>query len=169
MSLLIGAPAYNQAQWESFAVAQVGAAAALAGLVVVATSINLARIIEIPAVVTRLAATLSLFTGVLVTSSVLLIPGQGIRLTGVEIAAVGIVLIPIVVRRAAWTGLDQEYRRSAVLVVVLGGFAVAGFLVAGLSCSTLTGGGLYWLAPATLLAFCVGLVNAWVALVEILR
>jgi hypothetical protein len=30
-------------------------------------------------------------------------------------------------------------------------------------------GGLYWMAPGVLLAFVVGLLNAWVALVEIRR
>jgi hypothetical protein len=31
------------------------------------------------------------------------------------------------------------------------------------------GGGLYWVAPAIVIAFATGLVGAWVLLVEILR
>ena len=51
--------AYDVTRWESFAVAEVGAAAALAGLLVVASSINLDRILTMPPVVSRLAASLT--------------------------------------------------------------------------------------------------------------
>ncbi len=40
--------AYYPAAWESFAEAEVAAASALAGLLVVACSINISRIIKIP-------------------------------------------------------------------------------------------------------------------------
>jgi hypothetical protein len=55
---------YHPATWESFAEAQVAAAAALAGLLVVACSININRIIKIPWIVSRLAGTLVLFNAV---------------------------------------------------------------------------------------------------------
>ncbi len=42
-------------------------------------------------------------------------------------------------------------------------------LIAGTSLVAQSGGGLYWLAPAVLLAILAGLGNAWVLLVEILR
>jgi hypothetical protein len=41
--------------------------------------------------------------------------------------------------------------------------------VAGIALAAESLGGLYWLVPGTLLAFTIGLANAWVALVEILR
>jgi hypothetical protein len=42
-------------------------------------------------------------------------------------------------------------------------------VVAGITLILQAGGGLYWIAPATLLAVLAGVVNTWVLLVEILR
>jgi modulator of FtsH protease len=80
---------YLVERWESFAVAEVGASAALAGLLVVAGSINIARIIQLPAVINRLGATLTLFTGILFVGSLLLTPGLDRRLLGALIAVLG--------------------------------------------------------------------------------
>jgi hypothetical protein len=41
--------------------------------------------------------------------------------------------------------------------------------VSGAGYATTSIGGLYWLVPGVLIGFGVGLLNAWVALVEILR
>jgi hypothetical protein len=49
--LVLGFAGYAVDAWADFAVAEVGAAAALAGLLVIASSINIVRIIELPAVV----------------------------------------------------------------------------------------------------------------------
>lgn len=42
-------------------------------------------------------------------------------------------------------------------------------LMGGVSLLTETGGGLYWIAAAVLLATLAAVINAWVLLVEILR
>jgi hypothetical protein len=63
--LVLGFAGYAVDAWADFAVAEVGAAAALAGLLVIASSINIVRIIELPAVVQRLGATLTVYTGIL--------------------------------------------------------------------------------------------------------
>jgi uncharacterized membrane protein YjjB (DUF3815 family) len=94
MSVMMGSgAAYAVEDWDSFAVAEVGAAAALAGLLVVACSINIARIIQLPAVVTRLGATLTMFTGILIAASLLLVPGQDHRLLGAELTLIGVALL----------------------------------------------------------------------------
>jgi len=49
---------YDLGAWETFAVAEVGAAAALAGLLVVAASINIGYIIRLPHIINRLSTTL---------------------------------------------------------------------------------------------------------------
>jgi hypothetical protein len=56
-----------------------------------------------------------------------------------------------------------------MVVVTLGVLAAALIAAAGVFVASGVLGGLYWLVPGTLLAFTVGLGNAWVALVEILR
>jgi hypothetical protein len=45
-------------------------------------------------------------------------------------------------------------------------FAIA---LVGAAAAAGTAGGLYWLVPGVVLGLCVGLVNSWVALIEILR
>ena len=162
-------PGYEAPAWESFAVAEVGAAAALAGLLVVAASINIARIIELPSVVSRLGGTLALFTGVLAVGTELLVPGVERRLLGAAIAVTGAAVAVILVRLRGVENAQVEYRRPSLVVTVVAVAAALFLAVAGVSYAAGAGGGLYWLAPGVLLAFGSGLVNAWVALVEILR
>jgi hypothetical protein len=163
------AAAYDPSAWGDFAVAEVGASAALAGLLVVACSINLVRIIQLPSVVARMGATLVLFTGVLVTGTILLVPGQGHVAVGVELVGAGLVTVVVAARAHDLRNLGQEYRRRSLVAAGLEVAAGALIAVAGVLEAAEVWGGLYWLLPAVVLAFCVGLVNAWVALVEILR
>ena len=66
-------------------------------------------------------------------------------------------------------GTESGYRTNAVVVATLGVLAAALIAAAGVFVALGVLGGLYWLVPGTLLAFTIGLGNAWVALVEILR
>jgi len=79
--------AYQLADWANLAVASAGAAAALTGLLFVAVSINLKRILEFPQLPDRAAGTLGLLLTILLVAVVLLAPGQPRQATGVEIAA----------------------------------------------------------------------------------
>ena len=165
----MGNPAYEPAAWENFAVAQVGAAAALAGLLVVAGSINISRIIHIPAIVSRLAATLVLFGAVLIVATLLLVPGQRRVWLGLELAVIGCVAAALVIRLRGTRTSDPRYRGYAIAIAAVGVTASVSIAVGGLTLAAERFGGLYWLVPGTVLAFAVGLGNAWVALVEILR
>jgi hypothetical protein len=62
------------ADWSDFFVTAAGAASALAGLVFVSLSINLARIIELPGVAGRAAETIILLAGTLAGTLLALIP-----------------------------------------------------------------------------------------------
>jgi hypothetical protein len=162
-------PAFDPAGWAGFATAEVGAAAALAGLLVVAISINVTRLLQLPQVVARLAGTLILFGSVLLVGTLLLVPDQGRVALGIEIAAVGAVAAFGVFRLAASVRLDRRYRRNALLAHGLARLTAVLIVIAGVLCAAGVIGGLYWLVPAVVLAFVVGLANAWVALIEILR
>ncbi len=100
MNVVAAGPAYQPDAWQSFAVAEVGASAALAGLLVVACSINIGQILKLPAIVSRLAGTLAIFTAVLLIGSLLLVPGQSRVVAGIEIAVVGAALAAAVFRVA---------------------------------------------------------------------
>ena len=163
------APEAYAAAWSDFAVAEVGAAAALAGLLVVATSINIGRIVQYPVVVSRLLDSLLLFTGVLFAGSVMLVPAREHVALGLEITAIGVLMALIIAASQRLPVVEHRYRRRATVTLVLAYLAVTIVVLAGALTALDTAGGLYWLVPGVLLSFAVGLVNAWVALVEILR
>jgi modulator of FtsH protease len=79
---------HSPADWQSFFVAIVGAAAALTGLLFVAVSINLENIIKDGSMLpTRAAETLASLLFVMVAAALTLVP-QNIRLIGLEILIV---------------------------------------------------------------------------------
>jgi len=74
--------AYDVAEWSDLAVA--GAGAALTGLLFVAVSINLTRILEFSYLPERAMETLSLLLGLHVVHLLMLTPGQPRALLGTE-------------------------------------------------------------------------------------
>ena len=82
--------AYDAAQWAEFGVAVVGATAALAGLLFVAVSINIERILRFPTLPRMAATTLILFGTALFAGILLLVPGQTHRALGTELLLLGI-------------------------------------------------------------------------------
>ena len=65
----------NPAHWTSFAVALAGVAAVLAGLVFVALSVNLERILRVAGLPGRAGETVIVLIGAVVQCAFLLIPG----------------------------------------------------------------------------------------------
>lgn len=169
MMPLAVSPAYDPAAWDSFATAEVTAAAALAGLLVVAISINISRILQLPPVVARLGGTLAMFTGILLAGTFLLVPGQARVAVGVEIAVVGAGTTALVYSLRGMAGVDPKFREVTIQSAVMGVTAGGCLTLAGLFCAIGIVGGLYWLVPAIVVGFVFGLGNSWVALVEILR
>jgi hypothetical protein len=80
------------ADWQEFFLAQAGAAGVHTGLVFVGVSINLEKILSQPdfGLPGRAAEALILLVAVLATSCLLLVLGQGTRMVGVEVLAVGL-------------------------------------------------------------------------------
>jgi len=78
--------------WNNFLVSELGAAAALTGLLFVAVSINLARILQFSHLPTRAAEALLALLSVLVVTTFALIPQQSPRAHGIEIGAIGLLI-----------------------------------------------------------------------------
>lgn len=160
---------YETEPWHDFFVAEAGAAAALAGLLFVAVSINIERILAAPALTTRAGEALSLLANVLLVATLGLIPGQHEVAFAVQM---------LVITGAVWAGtllahvhrgLPQEFRGRYIQAFVFLELALVPFLIAGVSLLLGAGGGLYWMAAGVALSFVAALGNAWVLLVEILR
>jgi hypothetical protein len=166
---------YDPAAFAGFFTAVTGAAAALAGLLFVAVSINLKNILEGSAAGTtmlpsRAAETLAMLLFVVVSSALALVP-QDVELLGAEILVIGLPLTAFTVR-------DQvRYRRRnpasplmwSVSRMTASGIALVPGLLAGASLAAHWGGGLYWLVPASLLGIAGAVYSAWILLVEINR
>jgi hypothetical protein len=152
-------------------VAGAGACAALAGLVFVALSINLGRIVESPGVVGRAIETLVLLAGALVGALLALMPHLGSSLLGSMLLAVGVLTwgIPTWIQVRAFLIGDYYRARYAVQRLIFQQVATLPLMVAGLSLIGLVRGGMFWFAAALILCVVVALINAWVLLVEILR
>jgi hypothetical protein len=155
--------------WENFFVAEVGAAAALSGLLFVAVSINLTRILAIKHLPARAGETLVVLLSVLAIATFGLVPGQGRAALGAEVGATGLVVWLVTVRTQVRAFRDAEARRWLLTRVLCTQAASLPFVIAG---GLLLGGvesGLYWIVPGTLASFASGTLNAWVLLVEIQR
>jgi hypothetical protein len=160
------------ASWVPFFEGEVAAAAALAGLLFVAISINLPRIVAISGLPERAGITLSLLVAVVVVSTLGLIPDQSPMALGIELFAFAALHTAFVFKlRARVVGSEAVklspvpgWAREAGHLLTTVPFVAAGALeMLGVP------GALYWLAPAVVASFVIAGLNAWVLLVEIIR
>jgi hypothetical protein len=159
------------ADWSNFLIAQAGAAATLTGLVFVAVSINLSRVLSTPGLTGRAAESILQLFGVLVISTIALIPQQPAVALGTEILVLGAGLWIIqTMLQIQYSLAKTGHPRYWVIVrVVWTQFACIPFLVAGVLLLRGSSAGFYWLAPGFVFSLMAGVSSAWVLLVEILR
>ena len=158
-------------EWNNYLSAQAGASATLTGLVFVAVSINLSRVLSIPGLTGRAAESMTQLFGVLVVSTCALIPGQPAIALGTEI---------LVVTTALWifqTILQLRYMRSRtghprywlITRTLQTHLANVPFFISAIMLLRGAPAGLYWLVPGFVFSLVSGIAGAWVLLVEILR
>lgn len=163
--------AYLAGEWYVFGEAVATAAAALAGLLFIAVSINLRQILDIPGLPSRAALTLILFATPLVAALLVIVPGQARAALAFELMATGLVIggselyLDLTAKRGEEDTLLRRMLGSIIPAITSCGFLV----IAGATLLAQAGGGLYWLVPSVLAAILFGLINVWVLLVEILR
>jgi modulator of FtsH protease len=158
-------------QWESFLSAQVGASAALAGLIFVSLSINLTKILGYPGLVGRTGEGLVLLLAVLIISSLLLVPGQSQLLMGAEVLLIGLIvwMTIVLLQLRNLRHLQPPQRRTFPVRLLIGQLATLPFVLAGVVVLTQGETGFYWIVPAVVFCFLGALLDAWVLLVEINR
>jgi hypothetical protein len=155
--------------WGNFFVAEAGASAGLAGLLFVAVSINLSRILAFPQLPGRAAEALISILSVLVVASCGLIPGQGLRAFGVEAVASGLVVL------MAETGIQLGARKHRhvqdrpLMRTVTAQLPAVPFVVGGAILLHGEPSGVYWFAAGSMASLAGGVFSAWVLLVEIQR
>ncbi len=157
--------------WQNFFLAQVGASAALTGLVFVSVSINLKKILEYSKLVNRAFQVLAVLLEILVVSSLALVPGQSLALFGAEVLIVGIAVwvIATVFEFGSVRTTPSEYRKVALYNAGFSQLAGLPYLVGGIVFLTSGDAGFYWLVAGILLSYAKAMFEAWVLLVEINR
>jgi len=152
-------------------IAQVGASAALTGLIFVSVSINLTKILGLPLLPSRALTSLLMLLTVLVISSLMLVPGQSLRLIGTEVLTLVLLVwyLTLQLELVSWRAAAPEHRRHVRRMIVVDQVAIVPYVVAGGLLVATKESGFYWLVPAILLSFVKALMDAWVLLVEINR
>jgi modulator of FtsH protease len=160
---------YDAEPWHELFVATAGAGAALAGLVFVAVSINIAQILQLRGAPERGLQTVLLLLGSVVVSVFGLVP-QPTTALAVETVGLGAALLAFfaVSSRQVFAGTQgHPWWIASRLLTLLPGSAA--YVVGGISLLIGWGGGLAWFVAGIVSAFLGAIVNAWVLLVEILR
>ena len=169
-------PAYDAERWSEFALGQLGASAALLGLVFVGLSINLRDIVRSGILVNRAGETVIVLGSVLVSATVVVIPAQSRGALSAELLTVAVATFAVVWRlqRGARARTSEDQRsgqpRSSLIFRRALGLGAQVLLAAGaITLAVEAGGGLYWWPAGVLAAYVSALTNAWVLLIEILR
>jgi hypothetical protein len=162
--------AYDASAWSDLFVATAGASAALAGLLFVAVSINLERILKSEGLPERALETLLLLMGVLIISMVALNPAQGETALGVELIILGLISGgSLVALPFGFHELKDEPRSSMWIRWAVRTAVVIPLVVSGVSLLAEAGGGLNWVIGSMVFAVAGAVANAWVLLVEVMR
>jgi hypothetical protein len=158
--------------WTTFFAVAAGASATLAGLVIVAVSVNINRILQHPQLPARAGAAVATLILILLSSMATLIP-QPTRILGAELLFFGISCwaLEIYSSRKSIEARVQSHRpwHESVLQVVFGQLQTLPFIGGGAWMLLNNPNGLYAIAFGILVIFFASTANAWVLMVEILR
>jgi modulator of FtsH protease len=162
--------------WHDFFAAEVGATAALAGLLFVALSINRTQILKYDWLPACGAQTLVVLTGALLEASLALFPGThftavaGASITVAVVTWLSSLLLAIAFVRGA--GRQKEValpRDRGLKYVVMAQIATLPAIAGSGLLFSNNADGYYWIAGGLLAAPTYALYNAWILLIEILR
>lgn len=157
-------------QWSDFNVAMAGASAALAGLVIVAASVNIDKIVKAGTLTARLAAAIATLVLALVVSAACLVPGINLLSYGLVVlaATAGAGWFQV---HATWAIMrdPSPAQQSRILKSILGLLPIAIYLAAGTMMVGDQPGGLLLAAAGCLLALVSAILVSWIVLVEVLR
>jgi ABC-type antimicrobial peptide transport system permease subunit len=156
--------------WSEFHVAMVGATAALAGLVIVASSVNIAEIVKATTITSRLGAGIAGLVLAIIVGGVSLIPGISAAWYGTSVLAATAGAGAFAVHAVMVITRDPDPRAQArLLKSVLAVLPLVPYAAAGVAAFFSADTALVLVAVGCLIAIVAAIVVSWVALVEVLR
>jgi hypothetical protein len=158
--------------WNEFFVAAAGASAALAGLIIVAMSVNIDVLIRFPGLTSRAATAIALLVLVTMASLAGLIPDQDAAIYAIEVLVLAAIGLGFAVQSLWVLAVASDGGRQLLAAVSKGGLAIVPFAAFLIGAGLLISGapqGMFWIAMGSLGAVLVAVIAAWVMLVEIRR
>jgi hypothetical protein len=157
--------------WHDLFIAVAGAAGALLGLIFVAISISVDKILERQHMSQLTFQPISLLLGILFISIFVLIPQQSATILGIEILLSAIVLWWFNMRSdlAVYRQLEPEKKKYYHRNIVFSQLTILPFLAAGILEITTGNIGLYLTVPGIMFSFIKATLNSWGILVELNR
>jgi modulator of FtsH protease len=156
--------------WSEFNVAMASATAALAGLVIVAASVNIGEIVKSRTLTARLGTAIVLLLIALAVSALGLVPGIDAAWYGVLVLAMAAVALVFHGRTTVLIATDPDSSdRSRPGKYVLGFLPIVAYLISGVLMLTDHSAALYAAAVGAILSIVSAIIVSWVALVEVLR
>lgn len=157
-------------EWNEFNLAIVGAAAALAGLVIVAASVNIADIVKSRTLTARLGSAIATLVAALVVAALGLMPGLGAIWFGVLVLALAAILLVFQAKTIRLLAADRDPRdRSRGAKSLLGLLPIAAYAASGALGFADATAAQFAAAAGAILAIVAAIVVSWIALVEVLR
>jgi hypothetical protein len=159
------------AGWDNFFVAMAGAAAALAGLIVVAMSVTIKEILASKSLPSRAGATIASLVLVVVISGLVLMPAQPPAALGTELICVTAAVLVIEVFTAVRITQERPVRplMENTYKIVLGIGQLVPILIGAILIASGSAAGAFWVAGGILLTVAFAMMTAWVLLVEVHR
>ena|ERR1700742_1643404 len=158
--------------WTNFFLVSAGASATLAGLVIVAVSVNITRILENPQLPPRAGAAVATLILILLTSLATQIP-QPIQILGSELIFFGgfCWILEVYSSRKSIAARKKLHRpiHESLLQVVFGQLQTLPIIAGGALMVLNNPKGFYAIAFGIMVIFFASTANAWIFLVEILR
>jgi modulator of FtsH protease len=158
------------ASWSSLYIAAAGAGAALAGLIIVAMSVNVKTILRIPGMTSRAATTIAVLILMVLLALAGLFPNQTYLQLGVVVTMCSVLVLALSVRSLTVIVKDARGGKLVAACKALLGIVPAALATAA-GVLLLFGDevGLVLIGASILVSIAASVSNAWVLLVEILR